>query len=256
MTSAPTRKASRTAASGTAMQLPDAPRHRQALFADRKTSCGVAGIDPGPLAGACLVFERLGHQAASVRCCRLQIARPVAISRPTVSRSAVRASSIATSSPRYITADPVGQLEHLVELGRDEQDGRSLVALGDHLAVDELDAADVQAARRLVEHQHAQLAAELARHDGLLLVAAGQGAARDGCADGRPDVVLRDGLVGPARRTARSLRTMPRAIWRLVVLRQDQVVLDREAEHEPEAVAVAGHERHARLLQLARAQSR
>ena len=41
--------------------------------------------------------------------------------------------------------DPVGQLEDLVELRRHEQDGRAGVALGDGLAVDELDAADVEA---------------------------------------------------------------------------------------------------------------
>ena len=70
--------------------------------------------------------------------------------------------------------DPVGQLEDLVELRRDEQDGRPGVALGDGLLVDELDAADVEAASRLVEDEQAQVAAELARDDDLLLVAAGQ----------------------------------------------------------------------------------
>ena len=49
--------------------------------------------------------------------------------------------------------DPVGQLEDLVELGRDEQDRRPGVALRDRLAVDELDAADVEAAGRLVEDE-------------------------------------------------------------------------------------------------------
>src|SRR3954451_2157980 len=35
--------------------------------------------------------------------------------------------------------DPVGHLEHLVELGGDEQHGGPRVALVDHLAMDELD---------------------------------------------------------------------------------------------------------------------
>ena len=68
--------------------------------------------------------------------------------------------------------DPVGHLEDLVELGGDEQDGRAGVALLDHLAVDELDAADVEAARRLIQHQQLQVAIELARDDDLLLVSA------------------------------------------------------------------------------------
>ena len=52
--------------------------------------------------------------------------------------------------------DPVRHLEHLVELGRHEQDRRPRVALRDRLAVDELDAADVEAARRLVEDEQLQ----------------------------------------------------------------------------------------------------
>ena len=48
------------------------------------------------------------------------------------------------------------------------------VALGDDLAMDELDAAHVQAARRLVEHEQLEVAVELAGDDDLLLVAARQ----------------------------------------------------------------------------------
>ena len=70
--------------------------------------------------------------------------------------------------------DPIGQLEDLVELGRDEEDRRSLISLGDHLAMDELDAADIEAARRLVENEGRELPAELPSDDRLLLVAARQ----------------------------------------------------------------------------------
>ena len=56
--------------------------------------------------------------------------------------------------------------------------GRARVALRDRLAVDELDAADVEAARRLVEDEQLQGAVELARDDELLLVAARQRARR------------------------------------------------------------------------------
>src|SRR5581483_7238111 len=68
--------------------------------------------------------------------------------------------------------DPVGQPEHLVELERDEEDRPPLVALLDQPAVDELDRADVEAARRLRGDQHLRVAIDLAREDHLLLVAA------------------------------------------------------------------------------------
>ena len=58
------------------------------------------------------------------------------------------------------------------------------VALLDRLAVDELDAADVEAARRLVEDEQPQVAVELAGDDDLLLVAAGQRAGESPSGDG------------------------------------------------------------------------
>ena len=129
---------------------------------------------------------------------------PVAISRPTCSRSAVAPVEDGDQLAAVEHADPVRELEDLVELGGDQQDGGAGVALGDGLAMDELDAADVQAARRLVEDQQLQLAPELARDDDLLLVAAGEGA---GGAVGRrrPDVELGDLL----RRRARGSRRRP-----------------------------------------------
>ena len=50
-------------------------------------------------------------------------------------------------------ADPVGQVEHLVELGGHEQHGGALVAHLDDAAVDELDRADVEAPRGLGHDQ-------------------------------------------------------------------------------------------------------
>src|SRR3989441_174134 len=91
--------------------------------------------------------------------------------------------------------DAIRQLEDLVELGRHEQDRCAGVALGDRLAMDELDAADVEAARRLVEDEESRLAAELPRDNHLLLVAARQRARGDGRGR-RPDVVRLDGLLG------------------------------------------------------------
>ena len=49
--------------------------------------------------------------------------------------------------------DPVGHFEDLVEFSRDEQDGGPGIAQLDRLTMDELDAADVEAARRLVEDE-------------------------------------------------------------------------------------------------------
>ena len=62
--------------------------------------------------------------------------------------------------------------EDLVELERDEQHRPALVALLDQPAVDELDRADVEPARRLGGDQHAWVAVDLAGEDHLLLVAA------------------------------------------------------------------------------------
>ena len=81
------------------------------------------------------------------------------------------------------------------------------VPLGDDLAVDELQAADVQAAGRLVQDEQPEVPVELARHDEFLLVAAGQ-RARQGRRGRSPDVELLDRLLGRLSMAA-SLRTQP-----------------------------------------------
>ena len=68
--------------------------------------------------------------------------------------------------------DPVGEREDLLELERDEQHCAALVPLLDEPAVDELDRADVETARRLRRDQHLRVAVDLAREHDLLLVAA------------------------------------------------------------------------------------
>ena len=70
----------------------------------------------------------------------------------------------------------VGERRHLLELGGDEQDGAAGVAQLDQPAVDELDAADVHAARRLRHQQELRRQRQLAAEDQLLLIAAGEGA--------------------------------------------------------------------------------
>ena len=69
-------------------------------------------------------------------------------------------------------ADAIRQLEHLIELGGNQEDGCSRVALGNGLAVDELDAANVEAARRLIEHEELQVPVEFTRDNDLLLIPA------------------------------------------------------------------------------------
>ena len=72
----------------------------------------------------------------------------------------------------------IGQRRHFFELGRDQQDRAAGVAQRDELAVDELDRADIDAARRLRHEQQLRLQLELAADDQLLLIAARQRARR------------------------------------------------------------------------------
>ena len=133
--------------------------------------------------------------------------------------------------------DPVGEREDLLQLERDEQDGPALVALLDEPAVDELDRADVEAARRLRRDQHLRVAVDLAGEDHLLLVAAREAAAV---------------VCGPPPRTSNSsislaafgqaLRIEPAVARRrrMVVVVQGDVLGEREVEHEPAVLAVLG----------------
>ena len=119
----------------------------------------------------------------------------MAIKSPIWSRSA-RARRPTRRIPAIHHGDPVRQFHHLVELGRHEDDGGPGITLGDDLAMDEFDAADVETAGRLVEQEDGELSAELARDDGLLLVPARQ-RARGGAGRWRPDVVVLDRPLGP-----------------------------------------------------------
>jgi hypothetical protein len=80
-------------------------------------------------------------------------------------------------SPLYMTAMRSESAMISSNSALTSKHGDALVALGDDLVVDELDRADVDAARRLRGDQQLDRAAELARHHHLLLVAAGETAA-------------------------------------------------------------------------------
>ena len=146
---------------------------------------------------------------------------------------------LADDPPLVDDEDAVGEREDLLELERDEQDRAPLVALLDEPAVDELDRADVEAARGLGGQQDARVALDLAGDDDLLLVAARErrGARR---------AVRRRGRRTPAssrRARAISLRgnSQPkRESGGSSVVVERQVLGQREVEHEAAALAVLG----------------
>ena len=137
--------------------------------------------------------------------------------------------------------DPVGHADQLGHLGRDHQDRDALAREPAHQVVDAGLRADVDAARRLVEDQHARLGRQpLGEHD-LLLVAAreeadlllerARRAARPSCASSWTDTVFaqpRGAGVPPSD-----------------AQRQQRVVADRLREREPLELAVLGDEAHA-----------
>src|SRR5207247_1851979 len=111
--------------------------------------------------------------------------------------------------------------------------------------VDELDAADVQAASGLVEDEQLQVVAELAGDDDLLLIPAGERSRgrldawgadielfdeADGVLRDRPEVP--DDVREPARKR------------RLGISRQREVVVKGVCEDEPEAMTIGRDERH------------
>ena len=123
------------------------------------------------VAGRCRGSARRRRRAVSRR-------RSPSAGRPRSCRPSGRRRS-PTSSPRYMTAIRSDISRTSSSSAETSRIGRAGVALRDRLAVDELDAADVEAARRLVEDEQLQVAVELAGDDDLLLVAARQRAGAD-----------------------------------------------------------------------------
>ena len=131
--------------------------------------------------------------------------------------------------PRYITAIRSASAEHLVELGGDDDDGGAVVALGDDPLVDELDRADVEAARRLGHDQQLQRAGQLAGEDDLLLVAAGQASTRGARCDGVRTSNSSTRSLGVLRGCGRGRGTCRLDERRAVVEVEHEVLGDREA---------------------------
>ena len=147
--------------------------HDGAALADRARSPARPGT------GARVLRRR--RRSACTRL--LVLAASPAISSP-ISSALAPAGDLARRSCPGTSPDPVGQPEHLVELGGDEHDGRAAVALGHDPLVHELDRADVEAAGRLRDDQQLQRPRQLAGEDDLLLVAAGQRVGRGVSIDG------------------------------------------------------------------------
>ena len=111
--------------------------------------------------------------------------------------------------------------------------------------MDELDRADVEAARRLGGDEHPRVAGDLAGDDALLLVAARQRRGeRLGLA--AADVELADQRARARRPCAAATASRAGSIFARAVLAQREVLGEREVEHEAAAVAVLGDVRDAR----------
>ena len=117
--------------------------------------------------------------------------------------------------------------------------------------MDELDGADVDAARGLADEQDARVAAELAAEDQLLLVAARE---FRGCEQlvARAHVVLVHHGPAAGARDA-SAQERPGVHVGIVLVAEQRRFPGREAEHEPEPMPVLGHVGHAERAHAARA---
>ena len=129
------------------------------------------------------------------------------INMPTASNVAVIALQDADDLPAVHHGDAIADGDDLLELGADDEDGGTGIALLDDPLVDVLDRADVETARRLRRDDQLDRPRELARDDDLLLVAARQ-RARQRVDRRRPDVeVAGRRLRASARMASRSSRT-------------------------------------------------
>ena len=162
-----------------------------------------------------------------------------AIIRPMARSVAVRLRHLADDAPVVHDQDAVGERQDLVELDRDQEDRLAGVAEGHQPAVDELDGADVHAARRLADQQQIRVPVELPREHDLLLVAAREG--RRGKRPVRgPHVVLRR-LAAKARRDRAPAQPEAAVVGRLVVVAEDGALAGAEGDDEAHPLAVLGH---------------
>ena len=126
--------------------------------------------------------------------------------------------------------DPVGEVDELVEVGRDDEDGDAAIGeLADALA-DRGDRPDVEAVGRLAEDDDARIERELASEDRLLDVAAAELADRRPLGRG-PDVELLDER-SRGRVDAGPVHGAPPPEGRLADALEEQVQPDRVGRHD------------------------
>ena len=142
----------------------------------------------------------LAHAAASLR-------PPPVIAMPSSSSLAVGGNS-PTISPSYMTRIRSESERISSSSSETSRIAAALVALLDEPAVDELDRADVEAARRLRGDQHPRVALDLAREDDLLLVAARERRPRGVC--GPPPRTSNSWIRRRARSTSRRGKSQPK----------------------------------------------
>ena len=200
--------------------------------------------------GAALARQRLAGLRLLAHAAASALRPPPVMAMPSSSSEAV-GRELAHDLALVDDEDAVGQRAHLLELQRDEQDAAARVALGDQAAVDELDRADVQAARGLRGDEHARVARDLARDDALLLVAARQRRGQR-CRAAAAHVVLLDEAGGAVAHAVDQQPAVPRQLGR-VVLAQREVLRQGEVQDEAAALAVLGDVRDAVADHAARA---
>ena len=145
-------------------------------------------------------------------------------------------------------ADPVGEGEDLVELGRHQQHGRPGVAHLDDATVDELDRPDVEPAGGLGDDEQPGLARQLAGDDDLLLVAPGQRGDRG--VDARRAHVVALHQLGRLLVDLAGLADEPAGERLVAVGVEHQVVGHRERLDDTVLVAILGNVPDAHLVDL------
>ena len=144
--------------------------------------------------------------------------------------------------------DAIRQREDFVELGADEQDRLALRARVEQLLVNELDRADIDAARWLRREEHGEVLCPISRAiDDLLLIAARE----------RARGKTADWAAGCRRRRSPRIafsitrsRSMIAAFREMLLDAENQVVGDRVLEDQSAAVPVFGNVREAGIVAL------
>src|SRR5688572_12010606 len=183
------------------------------------------------MARSCRFFLDAGHEQTDLALVRFRIA-------------------LADDAAAAHDEDAVGKRAHLVELDGYKQDRLARVAHGEELTVDELDRADIDAARRLSDEEHGGISLELAREHDLLLIAARE-IRRLQALVRRTDIVLFDlpaGIVahGP------DVEQWSVPERRIVVIAERGVLPFLEGGDEAHAVAILGHVRELAVAQRSR----